>query len=327
MEAKTKNSEINVNFVRYAWFTVGYTILVILWGAVVRATGSGAGCGNHWPICNGEIIPRPENMQVLIEFSHRLTSGLCGIFILILLVWAFRMKPMSKFVRAMAVMSFIFVIIEGGIGAALVRLELVEDNASALRAWAIGLHLVNTLVLLAFQALTAWGASVTAEQRRVQRFSAAGLGVIVAIVALAVLSAFGAVTALGDTLLMHGSLNSIMDVPEEHFIVQLRVYHPVLAIVVSAYLYAFGYWLMRQNYPERVQRRNQWMIMLVSLQLGVGIMNIFLKAPVWMQVSHLLIADTMWIVLLLLGAGVITNVPETVDAPLPSLETVRAAGD
>lgn len=66
-------------FARYAWFTTGFTVLVILWGAVVRATGSGAGCGNHWPSCNGQIIPWPAQIETLIEFIHRITSGLSGL--------------------------------------------------------------------------------------------------------------------------------------------------------------------------------------------------------------------------------------------------------
>ena len=45
------------NFTRFAWLTLGFLILVILWGAFVRATGSGAGCGNHWPLCNGVVVP------------------------------------------------------------------------------------------------------------------------------------------------------------------------------------------------------------------------------------------------------------------------------
>ncbi len=45
-------------FSRYAWGVLLWNVLVALWGAYVRATGSGAGCGSHWPTCNGEILPR-----------------------------------------------------------------------------------------------------------------------------------------------------------------------------------------------------------------------------------------------------------------------------
>ena len=129
-------------FITYAWFVVLYTVAVILWGAVVRATGSGAGCGRHWPVCNGEIIHRPESVATLIELSHRLTSSLTGFLIIILLVWAFRFFPKASLVRRGALLSFVFVVIEGGFGALLVLAELVEDNASVWRAIAIaGLRL------------------------------------------------------------------------------------------------------------------------------------------------------------------------------------------
>lgn len=302
---KAKNTPYS-RFVKFAWFVVFYTILVILWGAVVRATGSGAGCGNHWPICNGQVIPRADSVEVLIEFSHRVTSAFSGLLVLIMLVWAYRLKPVSRFVRAMAVMSFIFILIEGGIGAALVRLELVEDNASVLRAWAIGLHLVNTLVLLGWQVLTAWGAMYTPEQRQYRAKPMLTGSLIVGIIGFCVLSAAGAVTALGDTLLFSGALESQIADVADHFLVQLRVYHPVIAIVVSIYLIIIGYRVMQQNYPNRVQFYNQSMIMLILLQTGIGILNIYLKAPVWMQVTHLLIADTLWIVLIMFTANILT---------------------
>src|SRR5690349_12155862 len=139
-------------FTKYAWVVVAFLVLVILWGAIVRATGSGAGCGNHWPTCNGEIIPAPETIERMIEFGHRVTSGLSGFLVLGLLIWAFRSNfPENKvFIRWMAVLTFVFIIIEGGLGAALVRFELVAENASSTRAIVIALHLGNTLILLAF---------------------------------------------------------------------------------------------------------------------------------------------------------------------------------
>src|SRR5688500_2735288 len=140
----------NSRFTKYAWFLVLYNMFVIVWGAVVRATGSGAGCGNHWPTCTGSILPSLEQLETVIEFVHRLTSGLDGILVIVLVVWAFRLQPVQAFVRRMAVMSLIFIIIEGGLGAALVRFELVAENSSWARAVMIGLHLLNTLILLAF---------------------------------------------------------------------------------------------------------------------------------------------------------------------------------
>ena len=63
-------------FAKYSWIVLVYNLVVILWGAYVRATGSGAGCGSHWPLCNGEVIPRAPEVETLVEFTHRLSSGL-----------------------------------------------------------------------------------------------------------------------------------------------------------------------------------------------------------------------------------------------------------
>lgn len=81
---------LRLRFAAFAWANVAYNLLVILWGAFVRATGSGAGCGDHWPLCDGQVIPRAPSTEMLIEFTHRLTSGVALLGAVALLVWAFR---------------------------------------------------------------------------------------------------------------------------------------------------------------------------------------------------------------------------------------------
>lgn len=299
-------------FAKYAWFVTIYNIGVILWGAVVRATGSGAGCGNHWPACNGEIIPRPEQIETLIEFSHRLTSSFSGVLVIIMLIWAFRitMEHRQKFVRWMAIMSFIFIIIEGGLGAALVLFEWVTNDTSPERAFVVALHLANTLVLLAFTTLTAWGASRDEPLQNNPNRNIRN-GMLIGLLAYIFLSAIGAVTALGDTLFPAASLyegiQQDLD-PSLSFLVQLRVWHPIVAIIVSIYLYALGYYLLKQyDDDERIERLIQMMFMIIALQVGGGFLNIILLVPVWMQIVHLLIADSLWIILVLLSATVLTK--------------------
>ncbi len=301
-------------FAKYAWFVSGYTILVILWGAVVRATGSGAGCGNHWPACNGEILHRPEQIETLIELSHRLTSAFSGFLILILLVWAFRkvFEHNQKFIRSMSVMTFIFILIEGGLGAALVRFELVGDNASVARAVVIGLHLVNTLILLGFSTLTAWGASQK-DQATFQGFSRYGGYMTGGVVGLIVLSAMGAVTALGDTLfpaetLLEG-IQQDFD-PTASFLIQLRIWHPIMAILVSAYLFWVGYQLLNRKVKQddsKIEQLVNLLFAVIVIQLIGGFVNVWLLAPVWMQIVHLLLADLMWMVLIVLSAEVFVS--------------------
>src|SRR5450755_2070071 len=79
-----------VPLARFAWFLVAYNVAVIVWGAYVRATGSGAGCGSHWPLCNGEFLPTTPQTQTVIEFTHRVTSGVSLVLAAILLMWCWR---------------------------------------------------------------------------------------------------------------------------------------------------------------------------------------------------------------------------------------------
>src|SRR3984885_1242835 len=144
--------------VRFAWVVVGYNVLVILEGALVRATGSGAGCGNHWPLCSGQLVFGTPALATIIEFAHRSMTGIDTVLILWLLVWAFRAFPKHHAVRLGAALSSIFLITEALIGAALVKFGLVVNDASPARAAVLSLHLTNTLTLLACLTLTAWWA-------------------------------------------------------------------------------------------------------------------------------------------------------------------------
>jgi heme A synthase len=290
-------------FVRYAWLVVGFTVLVILWGAVVRATGSGAGCGNHWPRCNGEIIPAPESVATVIEYIHRLTSGLDGLLVLGLALWAWRAYPPGA-VRRWAAAALFFILVEAWVGMLLVRLELVQDNASSLRAAVVALHLVNTYLLLGALALTAWlaGRGGWHGWRPLPRLR--GL-LALGIVAAVVLSAAGAVTALGDTLFPPESLaeglRQDLD-PTAHFLIQLRVIHPALALVSAGYLFWLGGRLTAANLGPAVERGVTRLYRVMGVQVLAGFVTIVLLAPLWMQVAHLLLADIFWISLVLLAA-------------------------
>ncbi|MEM0963400.1 MAG: COX15/CtaA family protein, partial [Bacteroidota bacterium] len=188
---------------RVAWGVLGYTVLVILWGALVRASGSGAGCGDHWPLCNGEVIPTAPALSTVIEFGHRVTSAIAGLAA-ILLVWvAWRGTERGSPVRKAAAASLFFMVTEGAIGAALVLFEMVAYNASIGRAVWMAAHLTNTFFLLAAITLTAWWS----EGYDPPRWSAnRAFWTGITLVGTLILGAGGAVTALGDTLVLGGGL-------------------------------------------------------------------------------------------------------------------------
>ena len=291
-------------FTVFAWGNVVYNLLVILWGAFVRATGSGAGCGAHWPLCDGQVIPRAPSVEQQIEFFHRVTSGLALLGAVALLVWAFRAYGQGHSVRKGAVAVMVFMVLEALLGAALVLFELVAMNTSANRAIMMALHLVNTFMLVGALTLTAWwasgGAPITLRgQGRLPWLL--GLGLI----GTALVGSSGAITALGDTLLQHGALPGGVGQPitrEAHPLVQMRVIHPIIGTLVGLYT-LFLARAVTFHRPDPLATRFAWgLVVLFFAQIVIGGVNVTLKAPVWMQLVHLLMADLVWICLVLLSA-------------------------
>ena len=312
-------------FATYAWLVVAYNIVVILWGAVVRATGSGAGCGSHWPTCNGEIIHRPERIETLIELSHRLTSAFSGVLVVILLIWAWRRFGPGTRTRRAALGAFVFILIEGALGAGLVLLELTADNVSVARAFAVALHMGNTLVLLVFLSLTAWwGGGAPGVQLRGRRTVLWLLGI--GLVGALLMAGMGAVTALGDTLFPAESLAAGLQAdldPAASFLIRLRVLHPVLAVLVSVYWVVIGNVLKELVPSPRLHRMLRVVYGLIAIQLSAGVLNVILLAPVWMQLLHLALADAFWIALVLTAATALAPAPGSLPKAAPLLHSAN----
>lgn len=293
-------------FARFAWAVLIWNVITVLWGAFVRATGSGAGCGNHWPLCNGDVVPRAPQVETIVEFTHRLTSGVALIGVLVMIIWAFRAFPKGHAVRYGAAASALFILSESLVGAGLVLFGWVADDTSAERALVVSIHLFNTFLLLASLAVTAWWASeqrpITLHGRNWLVWALRGglLGVLI-------IGITGAITALGDTLFPAASLaeglRQDMD-PSQHFLVQLRIWHPLLSILVGAYLLFVARALHRQQTSPTVGKLSRLLTIFVVAQLAAGFVNVLLLAPVWMQVVHLLLADLVWLSLVLLSASV-----------------------
>jgi cytochrome c oxidase assembly protein subunit 15 len=280
-------------FVRYAWLTLGVTLLVIVWGAVVRATGSGAGCGSHWPLCNGDVVPLAPSTSTLIEFVHRVSSGGAMLLSLGLMVWARRVFPFGHQARRWAAIAFVFMLIEAAIGAGIVLLGLVEDNASALRAGYIGGHLVNTLLLVGAMVVTIWWGAPDGFVRLAPMIERGTLGLTIGLVALLAVAATGAVVALGDTLFPHASLAEGIAADFDatsHILIRLRIWHPVLAGLTAI-------WLLREAVVARGPSASSrgLLITFVVVQSLIGVVNLVLLAPLTIQMAHLLVSNLLWI--------------------------------
>jgi heme A synthase len=320
MSAETKLS----TFARYAWFVLAYNVVVILWGVFLRASKSGDGCGQHWLTCHGEIIPSAPEIKTVIEFSHRVTSGLAFIAVLILLIWAFRKFKKGHSVRKAAVVSFIFIVTEALVGAGLVLTGNTAETLTAARPfWMMG-HLTNTFILLAFLSLTAWFASGG------RRFDFKTEPRVLLFLALAIAGIFlvgvtGSIAALSNMLFPSESLAEGLAKDfsaTSHILVRLRVSHPILSIAVGVYLAFLAGWLKAQakeNLP--VARLSNALTVLILLQFASGALTIFTGAPIVMQLVHLFLADAVWIVFILLSASFLAEKRETLKAA-EMIETV-----
>ena len=299
-------------FTLYAWIVLFYNLLVIVWGAYVRASGSGAGCGSHWPLCNGEVVPRTREAETLIELTHRTTSGVALLLVFGLAVWAWRAYPRRHPARRGALLSVFFIITEALIGAGLVLFGFVADNDSVGRAVYLSIHLVNTFLLVAALGLTAWWAS-GGRALKLRDQGLTGLLLGVGLAATLILGVSGAVTALGDTLFPATSLAAGLrdDLsPTAHMLVRLRVLHPTLAIMTSLLL-IFAARAAFARRPNQWTKRFSWaLISLVVVELGAGLINLFLLAPIPMQLLHLFLADLLWLALVLLAAATLSRQDE-----------------
>ncbi|MBW7884238.1 MAG: COX15/CtaA family protein [Caldilineaceae bacterium] len=296
---------VNRRFSRYAWGVLALNVGVIIWGAYVRATGSGAGCGSHWPLCNGEIVPQPERIETLIEYSHRLTSGVALLAVIGLLVWSVRAYPKGHLVRKAALASMFFMIVEALVGAALVLLEYVAFNVSVGRAIWMGAHLINTFLLTAVLTLTAWWAS-GGQALRLRGQGAVGWTLAIALIGMLVLGVSGAITALGDTLVLAGGLDPQTNALVARLI-ELRIFHPVIAIAVGT-LMVLAAWLSMARRPGNTVRRLGWAVIAsFVVQLLLGALNVSLKAPVWLQMLHLFLTTVIWVMVILLAANALAG--------------------
>ncbi len=308
---------------QYAWFVLGWNIAVILWGAVVRATGSGAGCGNHWPLCNGEVIPTSPRVATLIEFTHRAMTGGATLTIFALLIWTFRATHSRHLARITAIAATLLLLNEAFLGALLVKLGYVVHNQSPGRFIVLPIHLANTLLLLAALGLTAH--FLAREQGFMNgsvEYRYLGLAVLGLATTIAV-GVTGSLAALGDTLFP--AANFAQAVAQDWsqsspWILRLRWVHPASSVLAGAFLV----WLIAVSGARSGANRKlaQWAVGLFVLQFALGGVDVLLRAPTWMQIVHLLGADIFWAVLIVLTAR-ITIVPLGCPGNVCSLQAAR----
>jgi len=290
---------------RFAWGVLAYFIAVILWGGLVRATGSGAGCGDHWPLCNGTVIQHSARIDTMIEFTHRLTSGFSFFSVVALLWWTFARTVHGHLARVAAIAAVAFTLIEAALGAFLVKLGLTAQSQSPLRAPYLALHLTNTLLLLAALTLTAHLLSRRTGYLRGRIHFNASFAGIASIIVVLIVGVTGSLAALGDTLFPASSLGEALSQDfsaTSGWLVRWRWTHPTVAVLAGILLI----WLL----VHAAKRSTCWdnrglsglILILLAGQYALGVLDVVFLAPVWLQIAHLFGADLLWVALVVLVA-------------------------
>ena len=287
---------------RLAIVALATNVVVILLGALVRATGSGAGCGRSWPSCNGTLVPELEGATA-IEFTHRASSGIALIVVAAMVWLIFRRTEKGHPARIGAVVSGVSIIIEALIGAVIVLAEWVANDASVARAISVPIHLVSTFILLAGLVLTIFWLS---GGGRIRLSGHGSLGRTWGLIAFGMLAigATGGVTALADTLFPKEAFEIAGIFDEDataHFLTRLRVFHPLVAILVGL---VAAVWTHRRFWDRQgpVGRAARLIVVFVAAEFLLGTANVILLTPVWLSLVHLALADGLWMAWVWLGA-------------------------
>ncbi len=264
------------------------SILSIIAGAIVRATGSGDGCGSSWPTCNGEIIPKLDSSSELIEFSHRFISGFLLIITLIIFIKSFQDNVPILQKRIIWLLTF-FVLLEALIGAVIVVYEWVGLNSSSPRIIAVPLHLVNTFGLLG--AYTVLFHLTKNLKNSLNNFFDRGFKIGIFLFLLS--GATGSIAALADVIFPSESF--IVGLTEDfdsnsEVLTRLRILHPIVATALSAYLYSEANRLQKEY---KIVTKNIKALIIFAVLLGV--LNVVSNIILPLSILHLLMADLLWV--------------------------------
>jgi heme A synthase len=295
------SDESRKNFTRFAWAVLAYNFAVILWGAYVRASFSGDGCGAHWPTCQGQFLPTEMAKPKLIEFTHRMMTTLDTLATIALAIWAFLAFPKKHAVRRYSVLAFVFLLLEALLGAGLVLFRYVAHDLSVGRAWYLSLHLTNTMLMMSAYTITAW---LAARGQTAIKLSSLPAKLQLAVLTTFAVSITGAIAALGDTLFPSTSLaNGVARdfALGSSLLLRLRLLHPAVAVLSAVYLLWIAFHAMQnRNQDDPLRKAGERVAIMLLIQVMAGFANVYLLAPIWMQLLHLLIGNVVWITVVLL---------------------------
>ena len=324
----------NSSFANFAWFSLFYNVLVIAWGVFLRSMGFGDGCGSNWPLCTGAKSPEKGSLATIIEFSHRASTGLVGILAIVTVVWAIRAFPKGHPSKKFAGGFMFFTVLEAWIGRYLVIHGLVTGNDTVQRAIWMGVHVLSTFMLLGCIA----GAALSASKIRPMHLKsqgAVGWLLTFGFIGTMILGVSGAISAFGHQVRPDVQGLTEMLRPAAFWANKLAVAHPVGSASIGLYLLLMCSLVQHLRPDPFVKQASKLVMAVLFVQLMVGALNIFFKAPVVLQMIHLVLADLNWVSVVVLavaafGVGIepveSRPAPEEAEhsAPLRGKELIKA---
>src|SRR5437667_8270480 len=279
-------------FTRLAWTAATFTYLLIILGAIVRITGSGLGCGEHWPLCNGKLLP-PLDLPTMIEYGHRLAAAAVSVLVLALAAYAWWLQRGAGSPKGVpggpgeryppdgtAYVALGLLILQVALGAVTVKL--------ALPPWTVILHLGTAMLLLATLIVAAQGARLTPGLRPgLVDPGLVALALGFATVLFGALTAnVGAATACLGFPLCNGQL-----APDGNSLQHVHWTHRLLAYT----LFAYTVW-----WAACTRARWAWgVVALVVVQIAVGAVMVLLALPPPLQAAHVAVGAAVWAALVL----------------------------
>jgi heme a synthase len=268
------------------------TLALITLGAVVRSTDSGLGCSDHWPGCNGSVIPDFTNHHVVIEFSHRFVALIVMVLIATMAVRAFKGRASQPQLFVPTLSALLLVFFQAGLGAVVVKLELEAES--------VVIHMVTAMSLLALliyiSALAAPSSSafqthpVDTKLSKTMRWSALGVLALMAVGSY-MSGVEGSGRVFNDWPLMDGAL--IPDLGIE--LMAVHFLHRAVALVVGVALVvaAMGVLRRKSEFPTAAKLVHA-AIGLFGLEVLIGAGNVWFDLNPVLVTSHLLVSASIW---------------------------------
>ena len=253
-------------FTTLAWAAAVCTYLLIVLGAVVRITGSGLGCGEHWPLCNGHVFPPLNDIDTVIEWSHRLVAALVTMLVTALAAYGWLLRRGARSREQVALGLLVVQIL---LGAITVKL--------ALPAWTVILHLGTAMLLLA--TLLAISAGSTPDLRP----GSAALLVLAFVTVLfgALTANLGAAAACGGFPLCNGQVWTTAG--------------PLAVIQWAHRLFAYSLTIVAVIWAGRSRRTGPAIVLLlIALQIIVGATMVLHGLPRVLQATHVAVGAAVW---------------------------------